>query len=117
MNAGIKMKRETVKLLLLLALGSFVVPGCQTGGGGREPGAAGIIRNPMTTVPPATHAKPPRQGIRPGPPWISRSGGRAAELLRYDVKVTDLRVHRGRALCTVSARTSKNQCGVRQLRK
>jgi hypothetical protein len=34
------MKRQTIKLVLLLALGSFFVSGCQTGNAGRQSAAA-----------------------------------------------------------------------------
>jgi hypothetical protein len=54
MKARIKMKNETVKLLFAVALGSFLVSGCQTGSGGHAPAAAGVAdKTAVSDAPPA----------------------------------------------------------------
>ena len=71
MKNKLNMKRETAKLILLLALGSLFVAGCQTGNAGRAAGAAGAAGETVVSEAPP----PPRvevSGIPPGGPvvWV-----------------------------------------------
>jgi hypothetical protein len=65
MKKKLNMKAETIKLILLLALGNFFVSGCHTGDGGRD---AAVARAAGETV--VSEAPPPPRvevsGIPPG---------------------------------------------------
>jgi predicted small secreted protein len=70
MKHKLNMKRKTVKLILLLALGTFFVSGCQTGNGGRE-GAGAAAETVVSEAPPLPRVEV--TGIPPGGPsvWVS----------------------------------------------
>ena len=68
----LNMKRETVKLILLLALGSFFVSGCHTGDGGREAAVAGTAgETAVSEAPPPARVEV--SGRPPGGPavWVA----------------------------------------------
>jgi hypothetical protein len=74
MKARIKMKRETVKLLAMVALGSFLAAGCQTGGGSQKAGASAASEAAVVSEAPP----PPRVEPITTPP-----GGRLAWVAGY----------------------------------